>query len=870
MSNQSISIAIEGIDKFSAPAKKIASSSDKMVSLLSAGTKEIKELSDKAGQVSKLQKLELSMGKVAQQMGDSRNNVKKLAKQLSHAESKSQALNEQFKSGKQALEQQINQHKDLTANLSSSAKQLKNSRQKVKALSAQITKAKTPSKQLTAQLKKAEAVNSSLEESHKVLAVSVTNSAKKLTLAKEKIKNLAKESSVASKETQRLGRAFKQAQNKSARLGNQHSKQRKELRLLKDSLKSAGIEGRNFAQTQEKIKQKMEATNRRLEEAARLNSKLEKAQQQYDAKLQKAANMTIVAHGAQEVGRTVSSMLSNPVSQMRYVEKSKGELSSLGVKDLDAIIDVGNKLASTFSGMNTASFVAAAYDIKSGISTLDDAGIASMTRSAALTAKATKASVEQMTSLFATSYGSFKETLFSDVDASEFGDIFSGQLSASVESFKTDGGKMQQAIESMGSGLAASGVSMSEQLAGLGMLQQKMSAGEAGTVLKSIEANAANAQARFEKMGYAIKTLDENGNLRSLPDLLQDVQKEFGGEYTTEIGDKIKTAFGTDESSKYFKALWGQDKVYRKNAEALRLAGEQGQLFTQKMALAMDNNMDARLNVLSQKWDIIKQKIGYALVPALETFINVISPVIDWLSGLIGRFPTLTAVGVGTVAVIGGLAAVVGTVAMAGSALTVVMARLGLTMKKNALGASLSSVGGGVDGGGKKAKKSRFSGRQKIGAVGAAVGGLMLFDTLSNDQATTSEKIKASSQTIGGVGGAMAGAAAGAIVGSVVPIVGTAIGGFVGGMLGGWAGDGLGGDIGNMIASAVGDDNSFNNRANQQLARTDTVSSSVKSVVNNNPVFNITQQPGEDQEMLAQRVNQLNHEQLMRLETDVR
>ena len=66
-----------------------------------------------------------------------------------------------------------------------------------------------------------------------------------------------------------------------------------------------------------------------------------------------------------------------------------------------------------------ADFISAAYDIKSGIASLSDEGVAEFTSLAALTAKATKSTAGEMTSLFATGYGIYKD-YYSDLSDMEF------------------------------------------------------------------------------------------------------------------------------------------------------------------------------------------------------------------------------------------------------------------------------------------------------------------------------------------------------------------------------------------------------------------------------------------------------------------
>ena len=94
--------------------------------------------------------------------------------------------------------------------------------------------------------------------------------------------------------------------------------------------------------------------------------------------------------------------------------------------------------------------------------------------------------------------------------------------------------------------------------------------------MAALERSAAQAQARFEDAGLGVRTLDERGNILAPDQLLQQMQREFGDQYTTEIGAQIQQAFGSEESVKFFKALWGQGQALRDNAAALDEAATQG------------------------------------------------------------------------------------------------------------------------------------------------------------------------------------------------------------------------------------------------------------------------------------------------------
>jgi TP901 family phage tail tape measure protein len=604
-----------------------------------------------------------------------------------------------------------------------------------------------------------------------------------------------------------------------------------------------------------------------MKSLATAQARVDAAQVRFDKSLQRQANATIAAAGIHRVGRGIMSGLASPLQQMRGVEAAKGELQSVGIEDTAAVIERGRAISRRLAGIDTAAFTSAAYDIKSGISKLSDSGVAEMTAAAALTAKATKADVGQMTSLFATAYGTYKDTLFANIGDAEFGQRFSASLAASVQQFKTTGAGMQQSIQSMGGGLAASGVPLAEQLAGLGMLQGTMEAGVAGTTLKALERTAAVAQSRFADMGLSIRTLDEKGNLRSLPDLLEEMQNTFGKNYSTEIGAMIQQAFGSDEAMPFFKQLWGQQAAFRANAAALEEAANQGERFTASMARRLDDNWDARLTIIGQRWNTVMERLGYKLVPVLERVIPAVEWVVDAIGNFIEKNPGLTTGLLGLAGVVGGLALIAAPVIVTVAALGTTLSWLGVKAAQANAAAAMGGMGGGKAGG-----RLRGMGG-KLGVAGAlTVGAMSIGSTLMDDSQSGTDKAASISRDVGTLGGgllgAAKGAALGAAIGSVVPVLGTAVGGLLGtivggiggSMAGGWLGDKVGGGIKAASGWFGGDDTPAT-----QIAQAAATSQEV-GVRNPAPVHHedkrqytlqIAQQPGEDADSLARRVMEL-------------
>ena len=102
------------------------------------------------------------------------------------------------------------------------------------------------------------------------------------------------------------------------------------------------------------------------------------------------------------VGGTILGVGTKLVTSTFDTQNALGELTSLGVKDLKAVENAAKSFSDTWAGTSKADFITASYDIKSGIASLTDEGVAQFTQLAALTGKATKSTTEEMGSLFAT------------------------------------------------------------------------------------------------------------------------------------------------------------------------------------------------------------------------------------------------------------------------------------------------------------------------------------------------------------------------------------------------------------------------------------------------------------------------------------
>ena len=290
-------------------------------------------------------------------------------------------------------------------------------------------------------------------------------------------------------------------------------------------------------------------------------------------------------------------------------QNALGELSSLGVKDLKAVESAAKNFSDTWAGTTKSDFITAAYDIKSGIASLSDEGVAKFTELAAITGKATKSTTQEMGSLFATGYGIFKGA-YEDMSDLQFGEMFSAGISTAVKNYKTAGSQMASAISVLGATATNNKVSMEEQLAILGQLQTTMSGSEAATKYKAFLNVAASA-------GTKLKTsfVDSNGELLSTTEIIEKLHKKYGQTISAIEKQELKQAFGTDEAVAMIDLLYNNVDVLKGGIDDLSASMKNGVSVTKEMASAINSTPEQKFKVIQQQIHNNVEELGNALLP---------------------------------------------------------------------------------------------------------------------------------------------------------------------------------------------------------------------------------------------------------------
>lgn len=356
------------------------------------------------------------------------------------------------------------------------------------------------------------------------------------------------------------------------------------------------------------------------------------------------------------VGSQIAGAALAPVEATFETQRALGELSSLGVRDLDALETAARSFSDQWSGTSKADFISAAYDIKSGISSLSDEGVAEFTSLAALTAKATKATAGEMTSLFATGYGIYKG-YYDDLNDIQFGEMFSAGIAESVRAFKTSGSGMAQGIQTLGASATTANVPLEEQLAILGMLQATMSGSEAGTKYKAFLRTAAKGG---EALGLSF--LDANNQLLSMPEILAQLRGKFGETMDAAEKMELQKAFGDTEAVALIDLMYSKTGDLQDNILSLYDAMGQGTGVALQMAGAMQETEPERFERLQQRLHNVAESIGNSVLPAVNDFMSygeqALTKVGAWIDEnqeLVGVLMTIV-LGLGSFLAVGGMA----------------------------------------------------------------------------------------------------------------------------------------------------------------------------------------------------------------------
>ena len=420
-----------------------------------------------------------------------------------------------------------------------------------------------------------------------------------------------------------------------------------------------------------------------------ISKKMDESLSSLDRMSQGFGTLTQTGAAMSGVGGQILEGVMKPVEATFETKKAIGELASLGVQDLTRLENAAISFSEQWTGTSKADFITAAYDIKSGIASLTDEGIAQYTELSGVTATATKSTIGEMTDLFATGYGIYKG-FYADLSDVEFGEMFSAGISESVKNFKTTGSGMAQAIKTLGASATTAQVPLEEQLSVLGMLQATMSGSEAGTKYKAFLRSAAKGG---EALGLSF--MDANDQLLSMPEILELLRGKFGDTMDAAEKMELQKAFGDTEAVALIDLMYSKTGDLQDNILTLYDSMASGKGAATQMAAAINETDPSKYEILKQKLHNVTEEIGNSLNPVIGEYMDKASGIIDKVGNWISNHQELVQQLMKVAMVLGTLLVTVGTV-------TTVFGGLGMMFTRTAglvggLGRALMGLPGNLE-----------------------------------------------------------------------------------------------------------------------------------------------------------------------------
>jgi len=366
-----------------------------------------------------------------------------------------------------------------------------------------------------------------------------------------------------------------------------------------------------------------------------------------------SGKMAVLGTASYGMGRSMLSPVIDTINAYQDLAQAQGDLGSLGIdaSGIDAITKSAKEFSNQFAGDSAKEIVSAAYDIKSGISSLSDESVAKFTKLSALTARATKATTGEMTKLFALGYGIFKDSNETDFD---FGERMSAQVSLAVQAFRTDGSDLTLGISNIGAQAKKMGVSLSEELSIIGNAKSAFnSASEAATGYRAFLDGTANAQ---KKLGLSF--VDAEGKMLPMVEILKKIKKKYGADLgSIKAQQELKAAFGSSEAVKIVNALVDKTDALTKSQKELNAATMQN-----VEIMAKSRNKGHEFEILNHQITNLSSTIGSIFAPVATDMATVVGDIISSVQTFTQEHKTATKVIAYTAAGLGTLLTVAGAV----------------------------------------------------------------------------------------------------------------------------------------------------------------------------------------------------------------
>ena len=455
---------------------------------------------------------------------------------------------------------------------------------------------------------------------------------------------------------------------------------------------------REIAETEaqlQKLESQASKTNQTLSKIGEVGSKVESFGNGFTnvGKKVSVASAAVTAMAAVKTAADFESSMSQVQATMGITKDSMSTLDGQSVNTMDALSDLAKEMGAktAFSASECAEalnyLALAGYDTQEMADTLPtvlnlaaagglDLALASDMVTDAMSALGMKTS-----------------------DANKMVD----QMAKTASSTNTSVGQLGEGILTIGATAKTVKGGTAELNTALGILANNgIKGAEGGThlrnVILSLQSPTDTAAAQMEALGLSV--YDSEGNMRSLNDVLGDLNTSMDGMTAEEKANIISKIFNKTDLSSVNALLANTGDTWTDLQTAIENSGGAAQ----QMADTQLDNLKGQLTILKSAVEGFAISIGDALMPMIKNIVAKIQSFVDWLNNLDeGTRQVIVKVGL-FVAALGPFLVILGTVISKVGVAMQAFSKLGLKLT------SFMSNAGGVSG--------------IMGKVGAAIGGI--------------------------------------------------------------------------------------------------------------------------------------------------
>ena len=406
-----------------------------------------------------------------------------------------------------------------------------------------------------------------------------------------------------------------------------------------------------------------------------------------------SAAVTAMGGAAVKTAADFESSMSQVQATMGITKDSMSTLDGQSVNTMDALSDLAKEMGSKTAFSASECAEALNYLALAGYDTQEMADTLPTVLNLAAAGGLDLASASDMVTDAMSALG---------METSE-ADTMVDQMAKTASSTNTSVGQLGEGILTIGATAKSVKGGTAELNTALGILANNgIKGAEGGTHLRNVILSLQNptdgARKTMESLGVSV--YDSEGNMRSLNDILGDLNASMDGMTSEEKANIISTIFNKTDLSSVNALLANTGDTW----DELQTSIENSGGAAQQMADTQLDNLSGQLTILKSAVEGFAISIGEALMPTIKKIVEKIQGFVDWLNNLDeGTRQMIVKVGL-FVAALEPFLVILGTI----------ISKVGVAMQAfSSLGLKLTSLissAGGASGG--------------LGGLGAAIGGI--------------------------------------------------------------------------------------------------------------------------------------------------